>query len=110
MKKLLSIIVLNFSVLLCNDPNARSVETMTKPGKQEEGSVPLHNYFLANYDQFGGKFQQAERRYKDIFDSSAPLYTYKGYIHLLYDTGNFAQILQIIPQLDSFFTKDSDIG
>jgi len=75
----------------------------------EDLSSQLHGYFMANYDQFGGNYQVANERYKDILDSGAPLYAYKGYVHLLYDTGNFDKILYAIPQLDPVFAKDAEI-
>jgi tetratricopeptide (TPR) repeat protein len=70
----------------------------------------LHNYFMANYYQFGGQWNKAYERYKQMLLANAPLYSYKGYIHLLYDTGNLNHILQIIPELDQFFKPDADIA
>ena len=69
----------------------------------------LHNYFMANYDQFKGNMQRSYERYKSLISDSAPIYSYKGYVHLLFDTGNYAHIEQLIPQLDRLFEKDQTI-
>lgn len=69
----------------------------------------LHNYFMANYNQFGGDMKKAYDRYKDLIQSDAPTYSYKGYIHLLYETGNYAHVLQLIPKVDPLFKDTQDI-
>lgn len=69
----------------------------------------LHNYFIANYNQFGGDMKKAYDRYKDLIQAGAPTYSYKGYIHLLYETGNYAHVLQLIPKVDPLFKDTQDV-
>lgn len=91
-------------VVSCIISSFWNIHPIGEPSKQH-----LHNYFMASYDQYGGKLKQAYERYKEMLAAGAPAYVYKGYVHLLYDTGNYAHILQIIPQLDKLFEDDSDI-
>lgn len=102
MKKFMYSIFLISQTLYCMDER-KSFD------KKVQDASQLHNYFLANYDQFGGRYQTAVERYKDVLESGAPLYAYKGYVHLLFDTGNYQQILFAIPQLDPLFSKDAEI-
>ena len=69
----------------------------------------IHSYFIANYDQFAGNYKTALERYKDILDAGAPLFAYKGFVHLLNDTGNFRPILSAMPQLDHVFEHDAEV-
>lgn len=69
-------------------------------------TMNIHNHMMANYLQFGGKSKQAYELYKSMLGSQAPVYAYKGYIHLLFDTANFPHIVQLIPQLDPVFEHD----
>lgn len=76
---------------------------------QNTAAQNLQNYFIANYHQFGGDMKKAYERYKELIQSEAPAYTYKGYIHLLFDTGNYAHILQLMPKVDSLFKENKDV-
>ncbi len=69
----------------------------------------LHHYIMANYEQFGGNVNKANELYQDLLETNAPLFAYKGRIHLLFDTGNYAPILTAIPKLDAAFAKDPEI-
>lgn len=44
-----------------------------------------------------------------MLGSQVPVYAYKGYIHLLFDTANYPHIVQLIPQLDPVFEHDPAI-
>jgi predicted Zn-dependent protease len=93
MKKILYCLISTLSVATYGDDQAHT----------------LHNYILANYEQFGGNMHQANELYKELLAADAPLFTYKGYIHLLFDTGNYTPILDSIPKLDAVFAKDQEI-
>lgn len=69
----------------------------------------IHNSLMANYLQFGGRSKQAYELYKSLLAAQAPVYAYKGYIHLLFDTANYPHIIQLIPQLDPVFKHDPAI-
>ncbi|MCX5922318.1 MAG: tetratricopeptide repeat protein [Candidatus Dependentiae bacterium] len=70
----------------------------------------IHNYLTANRDQFSGKMKQAYDRYKILLsEKDVPLHAYKGYIHLLHDTGNYEHVEQLIPELDPLFKNDQSI-
>jgi tetratricopeptide (TPR) repeat protein len=115
MKKLVCVLVISAQTIygITQEPvevkqaSEKLAQSIAEPN--ENAASNLHSYFLANYDQFGGKYQTAVERYRDVLDSGAPLYAYKGYVHLLFDTGNYKQILSSIPQLDSLFSKDAEI-
>ena len=66
----------------------------------------LQNYMKAIIDSNYGNTQAAHTRYKNIFDSKGSVYTYKGYINLLYETRNYKEILGLIPQLENTFKDD----
>lgn len=72
-------------------------------------TMNIHNNIMANYLQFGGKSKQAYELYKSMLNAQAPIYVYKGYIHLLFDTANYAHIIQLVPQLDPVFEHDPAI-
>lgn len=72
-------------------------------------SQNIRRYFLANYNQFSGNFPLAQEWYDQLFSGNPPLYAYKGYIHFLYDTGNFQRIINLMEQLDEPFSKDAEI-
>jgi tetratricopeptide (TPR) repeat protein len=77
--------------------------------KGQTSAMNIHNNIMANYLQFSGKNKQAYELYKKMFSTQAPIYAYKGYIHLLFDTSNFLHIAQLIPQLDKVFEHDPSI-
>jgi len=66
----------------------------------------LQNYMKAIIDSNYGNTQAAHSRYKNIFDAKGSVYTYKGYINLLYETRNYKEILGLIPQLEDTFKDD----
>ncbi len=70
----------------------------------------FHRYIWANYQQFSGNSQQAEKWYDLI--SEAPqqsVFTNKGYLHFLHDHGNHTRIVQLMPKLEETFKNDPDI-
>lgn len=67
----------------------------------------LHRYMWANYNQFGGNRQQASRWYEQMQNPS--IYSNKGYVHLLNDTGNHQRIVDLMPRLSETFRNDPDL-
>jgi len=62
----------------------------------------LHRYISATYNHAGGNLEEARKWYETIFkDENAPINAYKGYLSFLKDTGNFKQITQLIPKLET---------
>jgi tetratricopeptide (TPR) repeat protein len=87
-------------------PTAASVHVASP---QSDFAGNLHEYMWANYHQFGRNAQQAYTWYNVVLNNSSSLYTYKGYIHFLAETGNYAAIVQLMPRTNSAFEADSDI-
>jgi len=69
----------------------------------------IHRYIWANYNQFGGKVAAAQQWYNKLLTSHASVYMYKGYVTLLFQTGQFQKIVQLIPQLDTTFSDDPKV-
>lgn len=96
-----------FSLLVIN---AHTVTPIDQQNKMNNLAVDqLQNYFIANYNQFGGNMKKAYERYKELIQTDAPSYSYKGYIHLLFETGNYAHVLQLIPKVDVLFKDTQDV-
>lgn len=55
----------------------------------------LHRYFWANRLQFAGQADKAHRWYQELFKGAAPIQTYVGYIHFLYEARRYAEIVEL---------------
>lgn len=69
----------------------------------------LHQYFWANYQHFGGDMQTALTWYNHIFSSGYSIYTYKGFIHFLFDTGNYQEIARLAEKIAEKFSHDPEL-
>ena len=78
---------------------------------QEDFSGSIHNYFWANYQQFKGNGSEAQEGYTKIFKNKTPccLYSYRGYIHFLFENKRFEEIYALIPTVDERFKKDPNL-
>lgn len=78
----------------------------TKP-QDDTISKNIHQYFLAQYAEQGGKLAQAEQHYKILLTTpNHPVQAYKGYAHYLAASNQFATIIDLTPKLDKDFPKD----
>jgi len=69
----------------------------------------LQNYMKAIIDSNYGNTKEAHNRYKTILDAKGSVYTYKGYLNLLYETHNYQEVLRLMPELDETFQDDPAI-
>ncbi len=73
-------------------------------------SNSFHNYFWANYQQFGGNREETRKWYEHIFsEANHSLLNNKGYLHFLSEIGNHKKIVELMPKVERIFTKDPDI-
>ncbi len=70
------------------------------------GPRNLQNYMKAIIDYNSGNTQTARERYQSIFNAKGSVYTYKGYVNLLYETRNYKEILSLMPKLEETFKDD----
>ncbi len=71
-------------------------------------STVIQNYIYANYEQYAGNSFSAHKRYTSIINSNPPLYAYKGYLNVLFDSHQYNKIIELIPTLDKKFEKDPE--
>ncbi|HLE76326.1 MAG TPA: tetratricopeptide repeat protein [Candidatus Babeliales bacterium] len=70
----------------------------------------FHNYFWANYQQFGGNREETQKWYNHIFSNkNHSLLNNKGYLHFLSDSGDYKKIIELMPKLEKPFEKDPDV-
>lgn len=69
----------------------------------------LHNYMWANYQQFSGNQAQAEHWYKKVTNDQSSLFSNKGYVHFLFDHGDFGKVVELMPKLEEHFKNDPDL-
>ncbi len=69
-----------------------------------------HNYFWANYNQFGGNQAETRKWYNHILaEENHSILNNKGYLHFLADSGDFKKIVELMPKLETAFAKDPDV-
>ncbi len=68
-----------------------------------------HDYFVANYNQFGGNKTVAEAWYEHIQKKPHSVLTNKGYVDLLSSTGKFQKIIELMPKIEAQFKDDPDM-
>ncbi len=59
----------------------------------------LHRYFWANYYEFANNMQKAHELYEDILKTPGTHYAQKGYLHLLYKSGKYAEMIALKKEL-----------
>jgi tetratricopeptide (TPR) repeat protein len=75
----------------------------------DKATQNLARYMMANYYQLGNDLKSAGYWYSQITPDNDSLYVYLGYIQYLFLTGSFADIVKLIPQLDSTFKNNQEI-
>ena len=75
-----------------------------------DSADPVHHYFWANYQQFRGNTKEAQAWYDSLLTNQrSSIYTNKGYLHFLHDSGDHKRIVELIPKLEKTFENDPDI-
>lgn len=69
----------------------------------------IHRYVWANYQQFKHNIPQAKQAYERLLQKERSPYAYKGYVHLLHESGLWKPIVQLMPLLDSVFGDDLEM-
>ena len=69
----------------------------------------LHQYIWASYNHFAGNTKTTHHWYQKIFSCPSSIYTYKGYIHFLYDLGQYQRIIKLADSLNTTFAQDPDV-
>lgn len=69
----------------------------------------LHSYMMANYYQFGNDLKNAGQWYQQIVPDNNAQYIYLGYVPYLSASKSFAQIVDLIPQLDQSFKGHQEL-
>jgi predicted Zn-dependent protease len=69
----------------------------------------IHNYFWANYQLFNNNAVEAQRWYNKLLTSNPPIYFYRGYVSFLFGVKAYAEIVKLIPKLDTHYHDDVDL-
>lgn len=69
----------------------------------------LHHYFWANYQLYNNNGPEAHLWFKKLMQTNPSMSVYKGYVAFLFGVGAHAQIVQLIPQLNSRFADDVEM-
>ena len=67
-------------------------------------------YLKANFQQMAGEFAKASKTYKKLLNSNAPTYAYEGYLHLLSQTNQFQEVVNLINKTEEPFKDNLDIN
>lgn len=70
----------------------------------------MHRYIWANYNQFAGNKDVAYKCYQEIFKTKHPPFVYKGYIHLLFNAGQYKGLVQLMSKAEPLAKNDPEIG
>ncbi len=75
----------------------------------DQSAHNLHSYMMANYYQFGNDLKNAGQWYLQIVPDNNAQYIYLGYVPYLSASKSFAQIVDLIPKLDTSFKSHQDL-
>lgn len=69
----------------------------------------LHNYLWANYHLFDQQKEKASAWFDTLIAQHPSVYTYKGYIYFLFNSGNYQQVVEIFKQAHQQIQTDKDM-
>ena len=74
-------------------------------------ATDLRHLIVGEYNRNKGDFKTAGKWYQQILSNNGSVYTYKGYIHLLFDTGQYNRIIDLMRSLslDKKFDNDANL-
>lgn len=76
---------------------------------KNQSTQNLHSYIMANYFQFGNDLKNAGHWYLQIVPDNHAQYVYLGYVPYLSASKSFAEIVDLIPQLDQSFKGHQEL-
>lgn len=85
------------SVLLCMHLACKAEVIMDSDNSDHD----LHRYLWANYYEFDKNLEKAHQLYEDILKTPGTHYAQKGYLHLLYKSGKFDQMITLMKELET---------
>jgi tetratricopeptide (TPR) repeat protein len=76
---------------------------------QAESTNTLHHYMMGSFQSFQKDSVNAEKHYNKAFEQEISPYAYKGQLHNLYEQKKFAEIVALMPKLETIFKDHIDI-
>lgn len=105
----LSLLTMSLQIAMVGQPEI-SLFTDTISSSTAAKIQQSSQYLKANFQQMAGEFEEASKTYKKLLNNNAPTYAYEGYLHLLSQTNQFQEIVNLINKTEEPFKDNLDIN